>query len=306
MAKKKSKKPNIAVEPANGRRRYLELGGWLAVVVVAIIAGAVAFFIVRSRSDGSSTTSSNGSSGALDIPSPAAAEPASRSSAADVLANKTLDVMTADERDLVKTEVARAFDSAAFRATSSTVPAIDVYRIDGRTRVSRQFKDAELPDGHATMQRLVFYCDAADGNLDAFGYTIIPGNVSSAGTTLKAHSQPFDGLISGLDWSQAKDLGFRTMAGHRTHGFEMPYLPPTTGTTVDSKTWFDVDSARIIEREQEGAATYTFDWSVPAPVEIPAGQPVASCASVFYDAVPLARPPEATPPTPVASATGAP
>ncbi len=211
--------------------------------------------------------------------------------------------MSAEEQDLVKAEIARAYANAVFRGTSDTVPAIDVYRIDGTTRVSRQFKDAELPDKHATMQRLAFYCDAPDGGLDAYGYTVLPGNASSSSTSLSAHSQPFDGLISGLDWSQAKDLGFRTIAGHRTHGFEMPYLPPTMSTTVDSKSWFDVESARIIEREQEGSATYTFDWSVAAPVEIPAGEPVAPCAEAFFASVPSARPPAAPAATATAVAT---
>lgn len=267
----------------------------LAVVVVAVVAGTAAFFIARSRSGGSSATpSGDPSSVALAIPSPVAPEPASRSAAADLLANKTLDAMTAAERDLVKNEIANAFGGGAFRATSAIVPAIDIYRVDGATRVSRQFKAGSPPGTGATVQSLVFYCDSPDGNIAAFGYTIAPGNVSSGGTTMKPHTQPFDALVSGLDWSQAKDLGFQTIAGHRTHGFEMPFTSPATGATIVSRDWFDVESARIVRREQAGGddtATYTFDWSVPAPVEIPAGQPVAACAEVFYNTVPSARPP---------------
>ncbi|TAK64067.1 MAG: hypothetical protein EPO22_06025 [Dehalococcoidia bacterium] len=300
MPRKTSKQSNAA-GPAKQSRPYAELGWWLAVVVVAIVAGAAAFFIVRSR--GGDSSPSSRSAAELDIPSPVAPEPASRSSAADLLAGKKWDEMTAEERDLVKGEVARAYENAAFRATSDGL-AVDVYRIDGHTRVVRQFRSGVPPHPDDTVQTLVFYCDSADGNLDAFSYTIAPGDVRSDDSSLKARTQPYDGLVAGLDWSQATDLGFRTIAGHRTHGFAMPYTPPAGTTPIDSKTWFDVDSARIIEREQEGSATYTFDWSVPAPVEIPAGEPVASCADVFYASVPSARPAEGAPAaTATASAT---
>jgi hypothetical protein len=47
-------------------------------------------------------------------------------------------------------------------------------------------------------------------------------------------------------------------------------------------------------------ATYKFDWSVPAPVVMPEGQPPAPCAEAFYQSVPSARAADATP---VASAT---
>jgi len=301
------KNPDIEVTPSadwKGRAWFVLSSAAIGLAVAGVVI--VFLLVFRSGNGGSGATATPPASASLDIPSPIATQPATHSAAADVLANKTLDSMTAADLDLVKSEIARAYQNVIFRASSGLVPAIDIYRIDGHTRVSRQFNPGAAPNKDVTVQTLVFYCDAPDGNIAAYGYNISPGDVRSASSSIKAHTQPFDALISGLDWSQAKDLGFRTIAGHRTHGFEMPFASPATGKTTTARDWFDVESARIIENEQpEGGdqAAYTFDWSLLPPIEVPAGQPIASCADAFYASVPSARPPQNAASTPIPSAT---
>jgi len=304
VADKQSDPTGASSDDWKGRVWFVLSSAAIGLAVAGVVI--VILLVVRARDGGSGTATPPSAAGSLDIPSPIAAQSAERSAAADVLADKTLDSMTEADLDLVKAEIARAYENVIFRATSGLVPAIDIYRIDDHTRVSRQFNAGAAPNENVTVQTLIFYCDAPDGSIAAYGYNVSPGDVRAASSSLKAQTQPFDALISGLDWSQAKDLGFREIAGHRTHGFEMPFASPATGKTTTARDWFDVETARIIVNEQpEGGdqAAYTFDWSLLPPIEIPAGQPVASCADAFYASVPSARPPQSAGSTPAASAT---
>ena len=264
--------------------------GLIAAVVLAAVGVSVSMFVFGDLSSG-------GKSNLVDLPTPAGPEPAERSAAADLLADKSYADMTPEERDLLKGEVTRAFANAQFRASSAYVPAIDIFRLDDRTRVSRQFKAGTSPGGEAVLvETLTFYCDSPDGNISSYQYVRSPLGATSKAAGLRKWGSPFEGTIYGLDWTQATDLGFRTIEGHRVHGFEMPFNSPYSERTTLSRTWFDVESARMILREQPDTggdeATYKFDWRQPAPVVIPPDQPVAPCASAFYSGAPSARPPD--------------
>jgi hypothetical protein len=282
------KKTRNRPEQSGGITRRDVIIGLVAAVVLAAVGVTISMLILGPPDDGKSAL--------LDLPTPAAPEPTVEgNAAADLLANKSYDDMTQEERDTLKAAVTKAFDNAQFRASSLLVPAIDVFRIDGRTRASRQFKAASSPGGEAVVvETLTFYCDSPEGNINAFQYTVSPVGTSSKATVLKPFGAPFEGSLYGLDWSQAKDVGFRTVDGHRLHGFEMPFDSPSSGRTNTSRTWFDVDTARVILREQPDTggdeATYTFDWSIPAPLVIPADQPVAPCSEAVFHRIPSARP----------------
>jgi len=273
--------------------------GLIAAVVLAAVGVSVSMLVFGDLSRGDK-------SHGVDLPPPVGPETAERSAAADLLAEKSYADMTPEERDLLKSEITRAFANAQFRATSVIVPGIDVFRLEDRTRVSRQFRTGESPGGETVLvQTLTFYCDSPDGNISSYQYSVSPLGATSKATGLRKWGSPFEGTIYGLDWAQATDLGFKTVDGHRVHGFEMPFNSPYSERTMLSRTWFDVESARMILREQPDIggdeATYTFDWRQPAPVVIPPDQPVAPCAEAFYNSAPSARPPD----TPTAAAEAA-
>lgn len=293
---KKTRKPQ---EDSSRITRRDVIIGLIAAAVLAAFGTGISMLVFGDLSRGDK-------SHGVDLPRPAGPEPPERSAAADLLADKSYADMTQEERDLLKSEITRAFANAQFRASNAYVPAIDVFRLDDRTRVSRQFRTGESPGGEVVLvQTLTFYCDSPDGNISSYQYTVSPLGATSRATALKKWGSPFEGSVYGLDWSQATDLGFRTVAGHRVHGFEMPFNSPYTQRTLASRSWFDVESARLILREQPDAggdeASYTFDWRQPAPVVIPPDQPVAPCAEAFYSNAPSARPPD----TPTAAAEAA-
>jgi hypothetical protein len=254
----------------------------LGILVVAVFAGLA--IAVVSLIGGSSL--SEAPAAPPEPPGAIGDAPAiERSAAADVLANKTWDTMTQNERDLVKSEVTRVFDNATFRAVSSIV-RVDVYRRDSHTRVTRQFQRVPTPGGKDTLQeQLNVYCPASTGvagALDAYKYTKSPLGGQFAQATSKVGLQPWDPILARLDWSDVKDLGVKDVGGRRAHGIQMKFVG--ANSTVQTQHWFDVENGRLLERIEldpdgtpNGIAHYTLDYRKFAPIAAPQDQPQAPC-----------------------------
>jgi hypothetical protein len=253
----------------------------IGIVVVAVFAGLA--ISVVSLFGGSSL--SEAPEAPPEPPGAIGAAPAiDRSAAADVLANKTWDTMTQDERDLVKSAVTRVFDAATFRAVSSMV-RIDVYRRDGYTQVTRQFQRVSTPGGKDALQeQLNVYCPASSGiagALDAYKYTKSPLGVQFTQTTSTVGVQPWDPIIARLDWSDVGDAGFKDVGGRRAHGLQIKFVGQRG--TSQAQHWFDIENGRLLERFDVNDGTlndathYTLDYGKFAPIAAPEDQPQAPC-----------------------------
>ncbi len=263
---------------------------------VLILAGfAAAGFVSYTYFAG---TSAGTSAPRIAVPQPSGAEqPAERSAAADLLGSKSFADMTPEESEFVKTEVTRAFANAEFRTTSGLLPlGIDIFRIDGVTRVSRQYEAVPSAGGQPELKEtLSFYCDDISGNTNWFRYVTTAGGAGSAAKQIGKDQTPFSNTLTSLDWSTREDLGYQTIEGHRTHGVAMQFATPG-GRSIRAENWFDVESARLMARKSSNSADdsqnllRTLDWRQPQVVVIPAGQPVPQCAEAFYNLAPRARP----------------
>lgn len=266
------------------------------VTIVAVFAGlAIAVFTFFGGADLSKSPER------FDVPQPAGSEvEAPRSAAADLLGEKSFTDMTPDEIALVKAEVTRAFDNAQVRTTSAFAPlGIDLFRLDGVTRVVRTYQVAGTPSGkNSLVEAVFFYCDDASGNMNQYRFTQSELGSSANATQIARDQLPFDGTIKALDWSSPEDLGFKTIQGHRVHGVTMPYTIAGSGQVIRAENWFDVETARIIarkaiinENQSSDNVLRTFDWRQPQPIVIPKDRPAAPCSEAFYARLPSARPP---------------
>lgn len=284
----------------------LQLTRWHFIAGVAVVAASAAIAIGLVSYFGGSSLSKPGKT--FEAPPPLGPIPtAERSEAVDLLSSKSFTELTPDELDLVKRGVAKAFDNAQFRTTSSLAPlGVDIFRIDGVTRVARQYQVIGTPGGPNEVQQvLLFYCDDPSGKINAFRYTINTLGSGTKADQLPADQLPFGSTISGLDWSDPKDLGYMTIEGRRVHGVDLPFTVSVSGRPIRVETWFDVENARIIARKSiasqnpDDDVLRTFDWRQPQPVVMPPDKPPAPCSEAFYNRAPSARPsatavPEAT------------
>lgn len=212
-----------------------------------------------------------------------------RSSAADILTNKTLDEMTADERALVAAEARRVFDDSVFRATAPAIVAIEVIRKDGETRAARVWSYREgAGDALVLASAESFYCPVGGGAIDAYTQYFSPiGDTVVDKQTLQPNGAPFELTIDGLVWDQAEDRGFHEIDGRQAHAFEMPFTPFNRSNTIQVEIWLDVENARLllwqdITSSPDGAFRYVLDYGVPARIE-PIDLHDPPCADELYD-----------------------
>lgn len=195
-----------------------------------------------------------------------------RSAAADLLEGKSLDDMTPEELALVKSEAERVYANAEVRLSSKTIPALDIVRRDGRTRISRQYVYTDSPGGAIVLGEIVaFYCDSnVAGFVDVYKSRTRLGTTTTEPGRIESGAQPFDEVLSATDWTAAKDLGFEEIEGRRAHRFEVQRTLQS-GSQVAWQLWLDVETAQLL-RSADGAAPdnpYTLDWRKPAKI-IPA------------------------------------
>jgi hypothetical protein len=299
-------------------RRTLTIG-LIVAAACAIVAIGVASYVIGAPKDNSSskapaatTPAPRPTPDAADlalVPTPPGAEPSEASAAADALANKTWDQMSQDEHDLVRTELTRTWSNAGLRVESSNILARDIFVLDGKTRAAREY-EAVKSDGSTTgiKQALTFFCDNSDGTVENFIATIdVDGRAALNRVTTPQDTYPFFAILSGLDWTDVKDLGWDTVAGHRAHGFDILYTNSTGGKSTRIQNWIDVTTAHLLRRYEESTGSdFHFDWRQPAPLTMPTGAPKAPCADVFYRKVPNAMPPGYQFGTPTAAAGAAP
>lgn len=299
--KKQQAKPS---EPLKLTRWHIIAGVSIVVLSASIAVGLVSYF-------GGSKLSKNDPN--LEAPSPLGPVPtAERSDAADLLSSKSFNDMTADELDIVKAGAAKAYENAQFRTTSSLAPlGVDIIRVDGVTRVARQYQVIASPGGASEVQQvLFFYCDDPSGKINAFRYATSSLGTQKGASQLPADQLPFGNTVSGLDWSKPEDLGYQTIEGRRVHGVAVPYTVPISSRVIRAENWFDIENARLIARKSvqtDGPDNVlrTFDWRLPQPILIPADQPPAPCTEALYNRAPSVRPPATAVPeaTPGAAAT---
>jgi hypothetical protein len=189
--------------------------------------------------------------------------------------------MTPDERALVESEVRRVFDNSTFRASNGFVRAVDVYRREGRTQVSRTYPIIDAPGGQETASQTVFYCyyGATDADVQAYRYIVSSVQRDFYPARPGEYPAAWSPILSGTDWSSVVDLGFRDADGLRLHGLELDYSLPTgqnAGVHRPVQYWFDVETARLIERgailEDEASTDknwYRLTYDEPPPFDVP-------------------------------------
>jgi hypothetical protein len=206
------------------------------------------------------------------------------SEAGDLLATKTWDEMTDDERQLVRSEIIRAYDDAEFRAVSSRVIGIDVYRRDGTTWASRQYNNIESPGGAVVLREsLIFYCGAPQERVRAVRYNTTPLGTEVLEAPGEIGQRAWQPIIEPIDWSSVRDLGFEEVDGRRTHVFQAAFI----GGPSDSpraQYWIDVETAQLLRWAELSAdaslsevSDYTLDWGKLKPALVPDGQAVPDC-----------------------------
>jgi hypothetical protein len=174
-----------------------------------------------------------------------------RSAAVDALENKTWDEMTADERALVESEARRVFDNSTFRATNKLVLAIDVYRQEGQTLASRQYREIEAAGGTEVAPQILFFCDAGQETEHVYRYILSSVQRDFYEAKPQQYQQSFSPILALTDWSEVRDLGIRNSepSGRRAHGFELGYAIGQEGTPARRiQYWFDVETAQLLER----------------------------------------------------------
>jgi hypothetical protein len=272
--------------PADDRGRIFWIVAGVATVLVS--AGiAIAIFTLLGGS--SLSDDDDGPDFASDVPQ-LTGEPVvlDRSSAADLLAATSFDDMTSEQLALVKAEAERAFANVDLRATSAIILGIDLLRRDGVTRATRQYSTPLGPDGEPVFSvATTYYCDSeVEGFIDVFRIRRSVVATVPEGERVQQGTQPFQRVIEGTDWAEAKDLGFEDIRGRRTHGVEVTFVAQD-GATTPRQIWLDVETAQmhrrtdILENGQE--QTYEFDWRKPERIvpDPEIGKP--PCYGPFYD-----------------------
>jgi hypothetical protein len=205
-----------------------------------------------------------------------------RSAAADALSSKTWDEMSEEERRLVEEEVERVFANTTFRASNDLIVAIDVFRIEGVTDVSRQYVTVATPGEPTYGEQVTFYCEDPDtGSLLGYRYFASALETNLTIGRPDQFPRPWQTVLSDIDWSQeVVDLGFKEIENRRAHGFEVTFIfkgaPQATGAPRRVKYWFDVENARLLQRAEtlvkksdEEHNTYTLDYGQVPAVSIP-------------------------------------
>jgi hypothetical protein len=218
----------------------------VGIVIVAVFAGLG--ILVVTLLGGADDPAND----ALRVPAPVGPPPdIGESAAADLLADKTWDEMNAEERALVEQEIRRVFDSSNFRARSGFVIAVDVFRKDGETIASRTYPELEAPGGRELATQTLFYCTEPDGSAETYRYFVSSSQSDFYKAREGQYIPAWSAVMSGTDWSNVTDLGFRNADGLRLHGFEVDYTSPVAESAAVSERiqyWFDVESARLVER----------------------------------------------------------
>jgi hypothetical protein len=221
----------------------------------------------------------------LAAPPPIGPAPAiERSAAADVLASKTWDAMSEEERQLIESEVNRVFANASFRTSSLIIVANDIERRDGKTVLSRLYVPAEAPSGQELAQRILFYCETPDGTLQSHRYLISTQGSQHSVLGENQNLRSWNTILSDVKWIDVKDLGWKDIDGRRAHGFEVGFVfsgaggseTPSEAGAGRALYWFDVENARLLERTKvvedplaQEQSTYRLDYRERSPVVIP-------------------------------------
>jgi hypothetical protein len=282
VGKKKRGQRDEPLEPSALDRMLQDRSVRIMLGAAVLVAFAVAAILVVTVLGGSGLSKSDE---AAKPPPPIGPGPQlERSAAADLLGGKSWDDMTEEERALIKTEVTRVFDQATFRATNQTIVAIDVFRKDGLTQVSRQYLRVEAQDGKQSLaQQVLFFCVQPDGTPQPYRYLLSALQNDFAAAEASKYPRPWDRITADIDWSSVTDLGFDDVNGRRVHGLEVHYIfggvegaVPTTGERR-SRYWFDVETAQLLRRGQviaedtktEDQAVYTLDHSELPAIVLP-------------------------------------
>lgn len=271
------------------KRKPLELSPLRIAIGVAVVVLSAAVAVTAFTLLGGASLSEGGKTVKLPpVGSPVAAE---RSAAADLLANKTWDEMSADEQALAESEFNRVFENTEFRASSARIIGIDIFRRDGHTRISRQYSQLKegVPsnEGQDVAESLIFYCPSDNSQIHAIRYDKTPLKTQVGEAIQEPRAQPWDIIISGINWEQGvSDLGWRDFEGMRLHGLRVVYnsnQPEVPGNRKEADYWFDQETARLIQRQPviPDANTedqlYTLQWRALPTVEVPADQPRLDC-----------------------------
>lgn len=267
-----------AIDRLWDNRTFRIVGGAVIVVVFAIVAIVVVTLLGGDELSKSDTR--------LAPPTPSGAAPElERSAAADVLANKTWDQMSDDERQLVESEANRVFDASTFRASNEIVLGIDVFRREGRTLVTRQYLQIDATPGEpALAEQTIVYCPEGE-SWKPYRYIVTPIQKQVDERTPAQSPRPWNEVVSNIDWSSVTDLGWKEIDGRTVHGFDVHFAfagvsagdaQPTPGSERRARYWFDVENARLLQRGQitgdadvERQANYTLDHRLLPDLRIP-------------------------------------
>lgn len=277
-------------------RRHIFAGAAVLLVSAAIAVAVTTLLGFASNKDAKSGTTPGvpGVTGVLPPTPIAPATPGERSAAADVLDTKSWADMSQEERDLVRSEVTRVFDNGTFRAYGSLLLAIDIFRRDGQTHVSRQYDLLATPTPNRKfIESTIFYCPGTAGAVDAYKYRFGATDVEVSRAAAPKGAEPWQRIIGGLDWTNVKDAGWKAVEGRRVHGLDLP-LGISSGA-LPSRYWFDVENGRLLQREEFGSGydssptnSYTLDWGELPPPAVPEGYKIPPCLSQIVAA--LAKP----------------
>ncbi len=260
--------------------RALTLVGGALVVVVFIVVGIVLVTLLGgddlSKPDPKQP----------ELPALGALPDAPRSSVADLLENASFDTMSADDRAKVAAEVLRMFADTDVRGSSPVILGLDISRRGGQTRATREYRiSADNPGATPLIVTSTsFFCDGTPGTVDLYRLRDTGLDRETEYDTRSVDSPPVQRLFSGMDWSAAKDLGFREINGRRAHGAGLLYRPQATSEPVNVEQWFDVENGRLLYYvgsngpELQG---WTFDWRTPPPITVPEGLNTPPCAAAI-------------------------
>jgi hypothetical protein len=261
-------------QPFELKRVHIAIG---AAVVLTSAGIAIAVFTVfggSSISEGKRV---------LNIPPLGAELPAERGAAADVLANKKWDDMSADERSLVASEANRAYADGTFRASNGLVIGIDVFRSEGHTYITRQYLELADKSKADVAESMVFYCPTPQNDIHAVKYFRSPDNIEMSDAKGGSGDRPWEQIVSNIDWSRVEDFGWATLDGHRLHGFRMGLL---SDQTRHGHYWFDVETARLMQRGEElpsqvdnDRALYTLQWREMPELVLPDTEERVDCVA---------------------------
>ncbi|HXK32496.1 MAG TPA: hypothetical protein VNM91_00600 [Dehalococcoidia bacterium] len=253
----------------------------LGVAVVAISAG-IAIGMVTLLGGSELSEAKPG----LEVPGPIGPPPEiARSAAADILANKTWDEMTEEERALVRSEMERVYKNIDFRVRDEFILALDLARRDGQTIAARRYTPVETPGGRTIAATITqFFCTSPDDPATANVYEYGESPLQTPTPRYQQRpvtERPLNRLLSAADWSTAQDIGFRDIDGRRAHGFRMQFANTSGTGTFEWEYWVDVENARVLEvGPQDDPNTYHIDYRQYAPIVPPIDEDVP-CADIY-------------------------